>query len=102
MSRCTPQPNWSDVREIPDARRDARLVSSNIPSNAEGALSRGFALGAFAVGFLQIAFAQPNGGGRHFDEFIIVDALHGLFERKSDRRRQHDSLVLAGCPHIGE
>jgi hypothetical protein len=31
---------------------------------------------------LELDFPQPDGNGRHLDQFIIVQVLHGLFEGK--------------------
>src|SRR5882757_7792469 len=58
------------------------------------------AAGAFAE--LQDLFAEADGFGRDFDEFVVGDEFHGLFEAEFAMGNEANGFVGRGGAHVGE
>ena len=49
---------------------------------------------------VEIALADADRKRCDFDEFVVIDVRDCLFQPKTGRRRQHNSVVFAGCPNV--
>ncbi len=57
---------------------------------------------ALAFGFGEEAFAQADGVGGDFDEFVFGDVFQRDFECEFARGLQEDVLIAAGGAHVGK
>src|SRR5690606_31706276 len=80
--------------------REAKVPQSRAPSPQP--LFTFVALCASTLVLFEVALAQANLSGRHFDELVVGDELHGLLERESQRWCEDDVLVAASSANIRE
>src|SRR5690606_27709242 len=57
---------------------------------------------AAALMLLEVTLTQPDGLRRDFHQFIVINELHGIFERQLNRRHKVNMLILAGRSHVCE
>ena len=57
--------------------------------------SRSFAAGALAFVLFEMALAQADAFGGDFDEFVVFDEFHAVFQRQLDGGRDFDGVFLA-------
>src|SRR3546814_9823344 len=55
-----------------------------------------------ALVWIEVALAQPDRLRRHLDQLVVLDIRDRLLEGHPQRWRQHDVVVLAGGPEVGE